>query len=178
MTFHPTQVDGAWLVRVEQRQDERGFFARTWCKREFAAHGLGNDLAQCSVAYNRLKGTLRGMHFQREPYAEQKLVRCTAGAVYDVVLDLRPTSPTFKVHFGVELTAASHDALFIPSGCAHGYLTLTDAAEVFYQMSQFYSAEHAAGVRWNDPAFGIAWPAPVRVISRRDAEYPDFVESR
>lgn len=178
MTFQKTGIEGAWLVQVEKQHDERGFFARTWCKREFSQLGLSDELVQCSIAHNRVKGTMRGMHFQREPYAECKLVRCTMGAVYDVIIDLRPASPTYKRHFGVELTAASCDALFVPRGCAHGYLTLADDAELFYQMSQFYSPAHAAGVRWNDPAFGVAWPAPVRVISRRDAEYPDFMEAK
>ena len=174
MLFVPTTIDGAWVVRIEKRHDERGFFARTWCRQEFAARGLNPDLAQCSMVYNRSEGTLRGMHVQRRPHAEAKLVRCTRGAAYDVLIDLRPGSRTFKQHFACELVADSHEALYAPEGCAHGYLTLNPDTDMFYQMSEFYAPESATGVRWNDPAFGIVWPAPVRVISRRDAEYADF----
>jgi dTDP-4-dehydrorhamnose 3,5-epimerase len=177
MLFVPTSIDGAWVVKVEQVRDERGFFARTWCRTEFAARGLSPELAQCSIAYNQRKGTLRGMHFQMEPFAEAKLVRCTRGAIFDVIIDLRPGSGTFQSHFAAELTDESHDALYVPEGCAHGYLTLTCDTQVFYQMSQVYAPECAAGVRWDDPSFGIIWPAPVKVISRRDAEYADFVAS-
>ncbi len=174
MTFVQTSIEGAWVVKVEKRRDERGFFARSWCRREFAANGLNAGLAQCGVAYNPARGTLRGMHFQRPPHAEAKLVRCAKGAIYDVIVDLRPDSRTFKRHYAVELEASTYDALYVPEGCAHGYLTLTPETEVTYQMSQYYAPEAAAGVRWNDPCFGIVWPGPVVVISERDASYPDF----
>lgn len=174
MIFSASSIKGAWVVRVERHDDERGFFARTWCRQEFIEQGLNAQLVQCSIAYNRRRGTLRGMHFQKSPHAEAKLVRCTRGAVYDVIIDLRPGSDTYLDHFALELTASSRDALYIPEGCAHGYLTLTSDTELFYQMAEFYAPECAAGVRWNDPAFGIEWPGPVRVISRRDATYQDF----
>ena len=174
MIFVPTTIEGCWIVKAERKQDDRGYFARTWCRREFAEHGLNPDLAQCSVAYNRRKGTLRGMHFQKPPHAECKLVRCTKGSVYDVVIDLRPDSRSFRRHFGYELSAPSCDALYVPEGCAHGYLTLTRDTELFYQMSEFYAPESAAGFRWDDPAFDIQWPGPVRVISERDAGYAGF----
>jgi dTDP-4-dehydrorhamnose 3,5-epimerase len=162
------------VVEIERMEDDRGFFARTWCQREFEKHGLDSRLVQCNLSYNRSKGTLRGMHYQAPPYAEAKLVRCTAGAVYDVIVDLRPGSKSFRQWVGVELTADNRRALFIPEGLAHGFLTLADQTEVFYQMSEFYTPEGARGVRWNDLAFGIQWPAAVAVISPRDAAYPDF----
>ncbi len=174
MVFTETALPGAFVVDVVRYQDERGFFARSWCEREFAARGLETRLVQCSVSRNTQRGTLRGMHYQAAPHEEVKLVRCTHGAIYDVIVDLRPQSPTFRRFFGVELSADNHRALYIPAGCAHGFLTLTDAAEVYYQMSAFYEPSAARGVRWNDPAFGIVWPEPVRVISPRDRDYPDF----
>jgi dTDP-4-dehydrorhamnose 3,5-epimerase len=174
MRFAPVSIEGAWLIEPERLEDERGFFARTWCRREFAARGLTAELAQSSIAYNRCRGTLRGMHFQAEPFAEAKLVRCTRGGLYDVIIDLRPASATFLQHYGVELTGESRRALYVPEGCAHGYLTLGDDTEVLYQMSEFYAPDYTRGVRWNDPRFGIDWPGPVKVISRRDAGYPDF----
>ncbi len=175
MIFTETDVAGAFLVEPEPVADERGFFARTWDRREFQARGLNPDLAQCSVSFNRRRGTLRGLHYQRPPHQEAKLVRCTAGAVYDVVVDLRPASPTFKRHAGATLTAANRLALYVPEGCAHGFLTLEDATEVSYQISEFYAPEAAAGVRFDDPALGIAWPAEVRVVNQRDRAYPDAV---
>jgi dTDP-4-dehydrorhamnose 3,5-epimerase len=174
MIFQQTGLKGAYIVDPERIEDDRGFFARAWCRREFAEHGLSTDLAQCNISFNRRKGTLRGMHFQTTPRAEARVVRCTAGAIYDVIVDLRPDSDTFKQWIGVELTAESRRLLYIPEGLAHGFLTLSDNVEVFYQMSEFYSAEHARGVRWNDPAFGIEWPGEVVVISERDRGYPDF----
>jgi len=174
MTFHDTKICGVVEVRPEIRGDERGFFARTWCRDEFASHGLNPSLAQCSVSLNKRKGTLRGMHYQAAPYQEAKLVRCTQGAIYDVALDLRPESPTFKSWTAAELNAANRNMLYIPEGCAHGFITLEDESEVFYQISQVYDATSARGVRWDDPAFGIVWPERVRVISERDRNYPNF----
>ena len=174
MIFHETKLPGVFEIEIDPHPDERGFFARTWCQNEFDAHGLKSALAQCSLSFNNRKGTLRGLHFQQHPYGETKLVRCTRGAIYDVVVDLRPSSPRFKDWYAATLTAANHKALYIPQGCAHGLLTLEDDTEVFYQMSEFYHAESARGVRWNDPAFGVTWPGTVGVISERDRTYPDF----
>jgi dTDP-4-dehydrorhamnose 3,5-epimerase len=174
MIFTETLIAGAYVIEVERIEDNRGFFARTWCQREFERNGLSPRLVQCSVSFNNRKGTLRGMHYQAAPHAEAKLVRCTAGAIYDVIVDLRPDSRTLCQWFGVELTAESRRALYIPEGLAHGFLTLADETEVFYQMSEFYAPDSARGVRWDDPAFNIRWPAPVAVISPRDAAYPDF----
>jgi dTDP-4-dehydrorhamnose 3,5-epimerase len=177
MLFTKTGLESAFIVDVERHEDERGFFARSWCAREFEAHGLNPRLVQCNVSRNRVKGTLRGMHYQVAPHREAKLVRCTAGAVHDVIIDLRPESPTCRRHFGMVLCAENHRALYVPEGFAHGYLTLEDNSEVFYQMSEFHEAAAARGVRWNDPAFGISWPAEVRVISDRDRGYPDYFSS-
>ena len=174
MVFTETGLSGAVIVDVERHTDERGFFARSWCTREFQERGLNPLVVQCNVSGNAVKGTLRGMHYQVAPHAEVKLVRCTKGAIYDVIIDLRETSPTFLRHVGVELTAENHRALYIPEGFAHGFMTLQDDSEVFYQMSAFYEPSAARGVRWNDPAFGIKWPLPVTVISKRDQELPDF----
>jgi dTDP-4-dehydrorhamnose 3,5-epimerase len=178
MVITAATLPGAFVVDVERYEDERGFFARSWCQREFEAHGLNPRLVQCSVSRNHRKGTLRGMHYQVAPNAEVKLVRCTSGAIYDVIIDLRPDSPTFRQHLGVELSEENQRALYIPEGFAHGYLTLTDAAEIFYQMSEFYEPAAARGVRWNDPAFAIDWPGAVLVISPRDRDYPDFEVNR
>jgi dTDP-4-dehydrorhamnose 3,5-epimerase len=173
--FTATELAGAWIVDPERLEDERGFFARTFDAGEFARRGLRSAFPQCSVSFNARAGTLRGMHFQAEPHAEAKLVRCTAGAVYDVIVDLRPESPTRLRWIGVELSAANRRALYVPEGCAHGFQTLADASEVFYQISVPHAAESARGVRWNDPAFGITWPAAERrTMSDRDCGYPDF----
>lgn len=174
MTFHKTGLQGVFEIHLEPRLDERGFFARSWCQKEFESNGLNPKLVQCNVSFNVRKGTLRGMHYQAEPCPETKLVRCTRGALYDVVVDLRPQSPTFKQWTAVVLNAANRRSVYVPEGCAHGFLTLEDETEVFYQMSEFYNAESARGVRWNDPAFKIVWPAPVEVISERDRTYPNF----
>jgi len=174
MIFQETKLSGVFEVHLEPHRDERGFFARSWCQNEFEAHGLTPKLVQCNISFNAQRGTLRGMHFQVSPHAETKLVRCTLGAIYDVVLDLRPQSLTFRHWIGVTLTAENHGMIYIPEGCAHGFLTLEDKTEVFYQMSEFYSAESARGVRWNDSAFQIAWPAAPAVISERDRTYQDF----
>jgi dTDP-4-dehydrorhamnose 3,5-epimerase len=165
---------GAVVIDPERLSDERGFFARSYCAREFEAHGLDPRVAQCNISWNPRRGTLRGMHFQRPPHAEAKLVRCTAGALWDVALDLRPGSPTFCRHFGVELSAGNRRMLYLPEGFAHGYQTLADDTEVFYQVSAAYAPDHGGGVRWDDPAFGIAWPLPVTMIADRDRTYPDF----
>jgi dTDP-4-dehydrorhamnose 3,5-epimerase len=172
VNFIPTQIGGAYRIEPERLVDERGFFARTWCEREFQEHGLESRLAQCSISFSPRRGTLRGMHYQLAPHGEAKLVRCTRGAIYDVILDLRPDSPTRLNWAAFELTAENRWALYIPTGLAHGFLTLSDECEVFYQMSEFFHAPAARGVRWNDPAFGIEWPQPVATISARDAHYP------
>jgi len=172
--FLETALPGVLIVEPEPIEDERGFFARTWCRRELADHGLCPDLEQCSISFNRQRGTLRGLHYQAAPHGESKLVRVTRGAVYDVALDLRPGSPSHLQWCAVTLTAENRRALYIPEGVAHGFLTLCDEAEVFYQISRTHAPEAARGVRWNDPAFAIAWPEPVTVISARDRDYPDF----
>jgi|SRR5208283_2735394 len=174
MTFHGTKLPGAFEIHLESRPDERGFFARSWCHNAFEENGLNPKLVQCNISFNLRAGTLRGMHYQSPPYAEAKVVRCTKGAIYDVVVDLRRDSPTYRDWFGVVLTAANHHMVYVPEGCGHGFLTLEDESEVFYQMSEEYNPEAARGVRWNDPTFHIAWPTPVRVISERDRTYPDF----
>lgn len=174
MIFRDTGIDGAWLIEAERLEDERGFFARTWDAKEFEERALNPALAQCSISYNGVRGTLRGLHYQAAPYEEAKLVRCTAGAIFDVVVDLRTDSSTFRGWFGTELSAENRLALYIPEGCAHGFLTLADGCEVHYQISQVYVPDSARGVRWNDPAFGIIWPDEVAVINERDASYPDF----
>jgi dTDP-4-dehydrorhamnose 3,5-epimerase len=172
--FTETKLPGAFEIEPERHADDRGFFARTWCAREFAEHGLRPVLAQCGISLNTHSGTLRGMHWQAPPHQEAKLVRCTSGSVYDVIVDLRQRSPTYLQHIGVELTAERRNMLYVPEGFAHGFLTLEPASEVFYQMSEFYAPEAARGARYNDPAFGMVWPAPVVVIAERDATYPDF----
>lgn len=174
MIFLPTPLAGAMIVDVEPYSDERGAFARTFCAEEFARQGLYTSYPQCSTSYNHKAGTLRGLHYQVEPHAEAKLVRVTAGAIFDVIVDLRPGSNTFLAWFGVELSAASRRALYIPEGFAHGFQTLTDGAEILYQISRPHVADAARGARWNDPAFAIAWPRAISRISERDRTYPDF----
>lgn len=175
MQFILTPVDGVLIVQPEPVEDERGYFARTWCREEFRKHGLDASIEQCNLSFNLRKGTLRGLHYQAPPGEEAKLVRCTRGSLFDVALDLRRHSPTFLKHAGVVLDAASHRALYIPAGCAHGFQTLEDATEVSYQMSRSYAPELARGVRWDDPAFGVQWPVEVSVISERDRNYANFV---
>ncbi len=175
MIFRETKLKGAFLIEAEKRADDRGFFARSFCREEFEAHGLNPNVAQCNISFNRRKGTLRGMHFQVAPYEEAKLVRCTMGSLYDVCIDLRPKSATFKQHFGVVLSARERNMIYVPEGFAHGLQTLEDDTEVFYQMSQVYAPESARGVRWNDPAFGIEWPPAERVMTKKDRTYPDFL---
>jgi dTDP-4-dehydrorhamnose 3,5-epimerase len=174
MRFTETKVAGAFLIEPEPIADERGFFARTWCREEFADHGLTPELAQANLSFNHRRGTLRGLHYQAAPHAEAKLVRVTRGAIWDLALDLRRDSPTYLAWFGAELSDANRHMLYVPEGCAHGFLTLTDDAEVAYQMSAPYAPQAARGVRFDDPAFGIEWPGEVVVINERDRTYPDF----
>jgi len=174
MRFLKTDLPGLTVVETEKHSDDRGSFARTFCHDEFAAAGLSPNFVQCNTSYNRKRGTLRGMHYQSEPYGEAKLVRCTAGRIWDVAIDIRPDSQTYLQWFGVELSAESANALFVPKGFAHGFQTLTDDAEVFYQMSEMYHGEASSGVRWNDPTFLIEWPLHDPILSERDATYPDF----
>jgi dTDP-4-dehydrorhamnose 3,5-epimerase len=174
MIFTKTNLEGAFIVEIQRLEDERGFFARTFCQREFQQHGLNPNLVQCNISYNRTKGTLRGMHFQSTPYQEAKLVCCVQGAVFDVIIDIRPESPTYRKNFAIELRADLHNALFVPEGFAHGFLTLEPDTRVFYQMSEFYAPDAARGFRWNDPAFGVKWNGEINLISERDANYPDY----
>jgi dTDP-4-dehydrorhamnose 3,5-epimerase len=175
--FTETELPGAYVVDLERREDDRGFFARAWCQNEFADHGLSTRVVQCNISHNVRKGTVRGMHFQNPPHAEAKLVRCTRGAIYDVIVDLRPSSATHKRWIGVELTAANGRALYVPEGFAHGFQTLEDETETFYQVSEFYAPGAEGGVRWNDPAFGIEWPlAEPTVISEKDMSWFDYSE--
>jgi len=174
MIFNQTKLTGVVEIGLELRSDDRGFFARTWCQKEFEGQGLNPRLVQCSLSFNRKRGTLRGMHYQAAPFPETKIVRCTKGAIYDVVLDLRPRSETFKEWIAVTLTANKRNMVYVPEGCAHGFLTLEDETEVLYQMSEFYHPELSCGVRWDDPSFHIAWPETVQVMSGRDRSYPNF----
>lgn len=174
MIFTETKLSGAYIVEPERYEDERGFFARSWCQNEFAEHGLNPRLAQCNISFNKKRGTLRGMHFQAPPRAEAKLVRCTQGAIYDVIIDLRPNSATFKHWIAVTLAAENRKMLYIPENFAHGFLTLEDNTEVFYQMSEFYAPSSARGLRWDDPLFAIFWPEPVSIISQKDQQFEDF----
>ncbi len=174
MQFVPTELEGAWIVKPERRSDARGFFARTWCQQEFEQHGLNANLVQCNISFNPHQGTVRGMHFQRSPHEEAKLVRCTTGAIFDVIVDLRPRSTTYLQHFGVRLDSSEGNALFVPEGFAHGFQTLEDSTEVLYQMSREYHAESAAGLRWNDPALQIEWLLPISMISDKDSAFPTY----
>ena len=174
MIFTPTGLPGAYIIQPERDEDSRGFFARTWCAQEFQTQGLNPLLAQCSISYNARRGTLRGLHFQVSPFQESKLIRCTRGAIYDVIVDLRATSENFTDYVSVDLTADNRTMLYVPEGCAHGFMTLEDDTEVFYQMSHVHSPDHARGVRWNDPAFGIEWPDLHPIMRERDRTYPDF----
>jgi dTDP-4-dehydrorhamnose 3,5-epimerase len=173
--FNETELKGAFVIDLEPIEDERGFFARAWCRREFTEHGLSTDIAQANMSFNKRKGTLRGMHFQKSPHAEDKLVRCTRGAIFDVAVDLRPDSPTRSRWVGVELTSENRRMLYVPKGFAHGFQTLEDDTEIFYLVSEFYTPEAEGGARWDDPAFGIEWPlgAPAE-ISDKDRTWPDY----
>ncbi len=174
MKFTETPLGGAYLVEPEPHRDERGFFARTWCRSEFESQGLNPNLAQCSVSFNSRRGTLRGLHYQAAPHEEAKLVRCVRGSIYDLIVDVRPGSPTFKRWFAAELSAANMRMLYVPEGFAHGFQTLEDDTEVFYQISEFYRPEASRGIRWDDPAFDFRWPAAERTMSERDRLFPDF----
>jgi dTDP-4-dehydrorhamnose 3,5-epimerase len=177
MKFNETGLQGAIIVEIEKLQDQRGFFARSWCKREFEQYGLDASLVQANVSYNHRKGTLRGMHFQVEPHGETKLVRCTQGAIYDVIIDLRPDSPTYRKWVGVELTADNFRMLFVPKMFAHGFQTLAEESVVTYQVGQFYTPGSERGIRFDDPAFQIQWPLEVSVISDKDKSWPDFTSA-
>ena len=177
MKFRPLKIPGVVLIEPEPLRDERGFFARVWCEREFEAQGLSVRLAQSSISYNEKKGTLRGIHFQRAPWEETKIVRCTAGSVFDVVVDLRAESPTYRMHEAVVLSSRERSMLYIPKGCAHGFQTLEDGTEVLYWMDQFYEPSAASGVRWNDPSLAIEWPQGNRIVSANDQALPLLRES-
>ena len=174
MRFEALSVAGAHTIELEPHHDERGFFARSWSAQEFRAHGFDATVAECSISLNRLAGTLRGLHYQASPHEEVKLVRCTRGSAFDVVVDLRPSSPTFKQYAAVTLSADNRKAMYVPAGCAHGFETLEDDTEIVYQINREYVPDHARGVRWDDLAFGIAWPSPPAVMSDRDRAFADF----
>jgi dTDP-4-dehydrorhamnose 3,5-epimerase len=175
MIFEKTKLNDAYIIRPERLEDDRGFFARAWCQKEFEQHGLVSNLAQCNLSYNKSRGTLRGMHYQKKPHEETKLVRCTAGAIVDVIIDIRPESSTFRQWLSVELSAQNRTMLYVPQGFAHGYVTLVDDAEVFYQVSEFYTPGVEGGIRWNDPFFQINWPlAENLVVSEKDNNWPDY----
>jgi dTDP-4-dehydrorhamnose 3,5-epimerase len=178
MIFTEVELPGAFIVELEQLHDERGYFARAWSETEFREHGLAGRAVQGNVAYNRRRGTLRGMHYQVAPHEEAKLIRCTRGSLYDVIVDLRPTSPTYLRWTGIELRAADGRMFYVPEGFAHGYQTLEDDTEVFYLVSEAYAPEAERGVRWDDPAFAIDWPpADPRIVSEKDREWPAFSPS-
>jgi len=174
MIFKQMELSGAFLIQPERLEDERGFFARTYDRAIFQEHGLMAEIAQVNISFNRRRGTLRGMHYQASPFGEDKLVRCTSGAIHDVVIDLRPDSPTYLRHIGLSLTAENREMVYVPKGFAHGFLTMADDTEVTYQMSAPYSPDYARGIRWDDPVAGIKWPAKIRVISERDRTLSDY----
>lgn len=173
MIFSQTKFHGVYVIDIQKLEDERGFFARSWCQKEAAVYGLEHQVMQCNISYNKTRGTLRGMHYQLPPNTEAKVVRCTRGSIFDVIIDLRPREHSFLNWEGIELSASNYKLLYIPKGFAHGFLTLEDDTEVFYQMSEFYSPGSAQGVRWNDPLFGISWPDSVNCISLKDQSIPD-----
>lgn len=174
MKFSSTKINGVWQITLDRHVDDRGWFARSWCVREFEEHGINPRMVQCNLSFNARRGTLRGMHYQAEPHTEDKYIRVNRGAIYDVALDLRPESPTYKQWQGFELSTANHTLLYLPKGIAHGFLTLTDETEVMYLVSAFYEPDAGRGVRWNDPAFGIEWPFEPSVMVERDRTYEDF----
>ncbi len=174
MIFHGTGIEGLILIEPERMDDERGYFARTFCEQVFAARGLNTRWVQCSTSFNRRRGTVRGLHYQAPPESEIKLIRCTRGAVYDVIADLRPCSPHFGRTYAVEMSADNGLMLYVPAGCAHGFQTLVDDSELFYQISAFYQPEKARGVRWDDPRLAIPWPLEVTAISARDRALPSL----
>lgn len=175
MKFTETQLTGAFVIEIEKFEDNRGFFARSWCRNEFEAQGLNTRVVQTNISFNRNKGTLRGMHYQKSPYEESKLVRCTRGAIRDVIIDLRPDSVTYKRWISVDLTAENYRMLYVPENFAHGFQTLSDNTEITYQVSQFYTPKAENGIRWNDPVFDIKWPLDATVISEKDRNWPDYV---
>jgi dTDP-4-dehydrorhamnose 3,5-epimerase len=174
MIFTETKLKGAFVIEPERQEDSRGFFARTWCQKEFKVHGFNQCVVQCNISLSRKKGTVRGMHYQAKPFEEEKLVRCTKGTIYDVIIDLRPESQTFTQYVGVILTATNHKMIYVPKGFAHGFQAMEDNTEVFYQITCEYMPEYVRGVRWNDPAFAIEWPIKKPIILARDGSYPDF----
>jgi len=174
LNFRRTSLDGVWAIELELLQDDRGFFARTSCEVEFAQHGLNTRWPQCSLTYTARRGTLRGLHYQADPKPEAKLIRCTCGAIYDVVVDIRATSPTYRRWEAFELSSTNHRQLYVPGGFAHGFQTLDNDCEVFYQISEFYVPELARGVRWNDPGLGISWPIADPTLSARDRALPEL----
>jgi dTDP-4-dehydrorhamnose 3,5-epimerase len=176
MKFTETKLKGAFIVEIEKLTDDRGFFGRSWCRKEFEAYGLTSRVVQTNVSFNRKKATLRGMHYQIAPHQESKLIRCTRGAIYDVIIDLRSELPTYKQWVGVELTADNYSMLFVPEGFSHGFMTLMDNTEITYQVSEFYTPGSEKGIRFNDPTFRIRWPLEVSVISDKDRTWPDFVD--
>lgn len=176
MIFTETKLNGAFVIDPERLEDKRGFFSRSYCEREFKKQRIEDRFVQCNISFNRRKGTLRGMHYQAAPYEEAKLVRCTMGEIYDVIVDLRRGSETFKKWIANKLTSENRKMIYVPKGFAHGFLTLTDNSEVFYQMSDFYMHGYSRGIRYNDPNFGIIWPSEITVISHQDQSYPDFTQ--
>lgn len=176
MHFTETDLAGAYLIELERHEDPRGYFARTYCRREFERHGLNPAVVQCNLSYNATRGTLRGMHYQAAPHAEAKLVRCVSGRIHDVIVDIRRGSPTFLSHYVVELSAEDGRSLYVPEGFAHGFQTLTDDTVVHYQMSEYYEPDAGRGIRWDDPALAIAWPIANPILSERDAALPSVAE--
>lgn len=174
MKFSRTRIDGVYIIQLEKKRDQRGFFARTWDAKEFRKLGLNPKIAQCSVSFNKKKGTIRGMHHQAHPYGESKVVRCTRGSIFDVIIDLRPKSKTYKKWFGAEISSTNYKMLYIPKGVAHGFQTLEDNTEVFYQISEFFIPEYSRGIRWDDEVFRIRWPLKPTVISKKDGGYDPF----
>ena len=174
MIFTETKLYGAYIIEIEKSEDERGFFARTWDKKIFQKNRLGSKVVQCNISFNKKKGILRGIHFQKKPYEEEKLVRCINGCIFDVIVDLRSTSKTYKEWFGVELSSKNYKSIFIPKGFAHGFQTLEDNTEVFYQMSQYHMPEYSNGFRWDDSSFRIKWPIKHPIISQKDLSWSNF----
>ena len=174
MLFKETMLPGAYVIELDKREDDRGFFARAWCTKEFAAHNLTSHVVQANTSFNKKMGTLRGMHYQIAPHPEAKLIRCIRGSIYDVIIDLRPASPTYKRWIGVELTAKNRSMLYVPENFAHGFITVEDDTEILYLVSEFYSPECERGVRYNDPAFGMMWPVKVQAMSSKDQTWPDY----
>ena len=174
MRFEETSLPGVFVIELDRHADDRGWFARGWCRKEFAAHGLSTELAQCNLSHNTKRGTLRGIHWQSEPHGEAKVIRCVAGSAFDVAIDLRPESPTYLSHFSTEISAANNRAVFLPEGIAHGFQSLCDETTLFYQMSCPYVLAAASGLRWNDPTFNIDWPIADPIMSDRDQNLPEF----